>query len=118
MTDTGACKAYQSTFRGWDAYFLENEYVRVVAVPDIGGRIMAYDLGDFPYIYVEPEWEGQLFSPEENQGDGFPFHFFAPFIQHEGKVITNHYKQNAHLPYDRRAMIRAKLLLNQLTKSW
>ena len=57
-----ACRAYQGDFRGWDAYFLENEFVRVVAVPDIGGRIMAYDLGDYAYIYVEPELAGKLFS--------------------------------------------------------
>ena len=70
MSDTDACKIYQGDFRGWNAYFLENEFVRVVAVPDIGGRIMAYDLGDYAYIYVEPELAGKLFTAEENQGDG------------------------------------------------
>ena len=28
--------------RGWSAYRLGNEFVQLVAVPEIGGRIMAY----------------------------------------------------------------------------
>jgi hypothetical protein len=70
MSKSSFCRAYQGDFCGWDAYFLENEYVRLAAVPDIGGRIMAYDLADYAYIYVEPELAGKLYSPEENQGDG------------------------------------------------
>ena len=42
----------------------------LVAVPDIGGRVMAYDLGDYAYLYVDPDLAGRLFTPEENQGDG------------------------------------------------
>jgi hypothetical protein len=70
MSDSGVCKVYQGDFIGWNAYFWENEYVRLAVTPDIGGRIMAYDLDDFPYIYVEREWAVKLFSLEENQGDG------------------------------------------------
>jgi hypothetical protein len=57
-------------FRGWNAFEISNGLIRLVAVPDIGGRIMAYDLGSYPYLYVERELEGKLFSPAENQGDG------------------------------------------------
>jgi hypothetical protein len=64
------CTVYRALFRGWDACYLENAFVRLVAVPDIGGRIMAYDLGPHPFIFVEDELAGKLFSPEENQGDG------------------------------------------------
>jgi hypothetical protein len=60
----------QIDFHGWTAYEIGNGIVRLVAVPDIGGRIMAYDLGDHPYLYVDRPLAGKLFSPEENQGDG------------------------------------------------
>lgn len=63
-------KTYQSDFQGWNGYYLENDWVRLVAVPDIGGRIMAYNLGPYPYFYVERKFVGQLFSPEAHQGDG------------------------------------------------
>jgi hypothetical protein len=58
----------QINFRGWNAYEIGNGLIRLVAVPDIGGRIMAYDLG--PYAYVDRDYSGKLFSAEENQGDG------------------------------------------------
>ncbi len=57
-------------FRGWAACYLENAYVRLVTVPDIGGRVMAYDLGPYPFFFVNPDLAGKLFSPGENQGDG------------------------------------------------
>ncbi len=64
------CAVAHGDFRGWQAAYLTNGLVRVVAVPDIGGRLMAYDLGDIPYLFVDPYLAGKLFSPVENQGDG------------------------------------------------
>jgi hypothetical protein len=60
----------QIDFHGWNAYAISNGLIRLVAVPDIGGRIMAYDLGPYAYLYVDRSLVGKLFSPEENQGDG------------------------------------------------
>jgi hypothetical protein len=57
-------------FRGWSAFELGNGLIRLVAVPAIGGRLMALDLGDYPFLFVDPDLAGKLFSPEENQGDG------------------------------------------------
>lgn len=64
------CSIAGVTFHGWQAVNLTNGLVRAVAVPDIGGRLMAYDLGDVPYLFVDPHLAGKLFSPAENQGDG------------------------------------------------
>lgn len=66
----GACWVTQGEFRGWEACTLENGLIRVVAVPDIGGRVMAYDLDGYPFVFVDPTLAGKLFSAEENQGDG------------------------------------------------
>jgi hypothetical protein len=57
-------------FRGWEACHLENDYVHLVTVPDIGGRVMACDLGPYPFLWTDPDLSGKLFSAEENQGDG------------------------------------------------
>ncbi len=64
------CRVEERGFRGWQAAYLKNDLITLVAVPDIGGRIMAYDLGPYPYLYVDRQYAGQLFTPEENQGDG------------------------------------------------
>ena len=57
-------------FRDWSAVRIANRFVQVIAVPDIGGRVMAYDLGDHPFLFVDPHLAGLLFSPDDNQGDG------------------------------------------------
>ncbi|MFN8482299.1 MAG: DUF4380 domain-containing protein [Anaerolineae bacterium] len=64
------CVVERGLFRGWDAVYLRNGLVTLAAVPDIGGRIMAYDLAGYPFLFVDPTLAGQLFSPEENWGDG------------------------------------------------
>lgn len=70
MTPLPACATRQTDFRGWSACHLENGFVRLVAVPAIGGRVMAYDLGPYGYFFVDPTLAGKLFTPEEHQGDG------------------------------------------------
>ena len=65
-----ACTIRRDTFHGWDACILEHADARLVAVPDIGGRIMAFDLGPYPFLYVNPQLAGRLFTPEEHHGDG------------------------------------------------
>lgn len=67
---TSACTVTHTDFCGWEAVNLSNGLVNLVAVPAIGGRIMAYDLGGYPYLFVDPDLAGKLFTPEENQGDG------------------------------------------------
>jgi len=70
MSDSRALVAEPVTFSGWSAWRLANEFVQLIAVPKIGGRVMAYDLGDHPFLFVDPDLAGKLFSAEENQGDG------------------------------------------------
>jgi hypothetical protein len=62
--------AEHCAFRGWPAVRLANGLVQLVAVPAIGGRVMAYDLGGHPFLFVDPTLAGKLFTPEEHQGDG------------------------------------------------
>jgi Domain of unknown function (DUF4380) len=70
MADMGNCSIEHADFRGWKAIFLRNGIITVVAVPDIGGRIMAFDLAETPLFFVDPSLTGKLFSQQENQGDG------------------------------------------------
>lgn len=60
----------RTELHGWSAGLLENGLIRLIAVPEIGGRVMAYDLGAHPFLFVDPDLAGKLFSAEQNQGDG------------------------------------------------
>lgn len=70
MVDPIMLTATAVDFCGWDAYRLANEFVQLIAVPAIGGRIMAYDLDAHSFFFVDPILAGRLFSAAENQGDG------------------------------------------------
>jgi len=57
-------------FLGWSAHLLDNGLVRAVVVPDIGGRVLQFWLGDHPFLFMNPNLAGRLFTPAENWGDG------------------------------------------------
>jgi len=50
-------------YRGWKAYVLENELVRLHVVPDIGGRVIQYALGDKEFFWINPALAGKT-SPK------------------------------------------------------
>jgi len=56
----------------WDtSYVIENGIVTLTAVPKIGGRVMQYDLGDHPSIYVDATNKGQVPSDGNMMLGGF-----------------------------------------------
>ena len=65
-----SCRIEHISFHGWKAVRLSNGHASLVAVPEVGGRIMAYDLGDYAYLWFDRKLAGKLFSAEENMGDG------------------------------------------------
>jgi hypothetical protein len=68
--DAQTCQVLPVSYHGWQAIELRNGIVRSVIVPDVGGRIMAFDLGPYAYLWNNRSLLGKLFSPEENAGDG------------------------------------------------
>ena len=58
------------TYLGWRAVRLDNGMIRAAVVPDIGGRVLQFWLGDHAYLFVNQSLAGRLFTAEENWGDG------------------------------------------------
>jgi len=48
-----------STYKGWKAFVLENKLVRLHIVPEIGGRVIQYALGDKEFFWVNPALAGK-----------------------------------------------------------
>ena len=61
---------FNDEFMGFRAMSLDNGLIRAAVVPDVGGRILQFWLGDHPYLYVSRELAGHLFSADQNWGDG------------------------------------------------
>jgi hypothetical protein len=47
----------------WNTWVMSNDLVTIATVPVIGARIMQYDLGDHPSIYVNPAEFGNSYTP-------------------------------------------------------
>lgn len=53
---------------GWKAIVIQNDLITFATVPVIGGRVMKYDLGSHPSIFVNPSSSvlGKTFTPAQN----------------------------------------------------
>jgi uncharacterized protein DUF4380/cellulase (glycosyl hydrolase family 5) len=51
------------TYKGWKAHLLENDLVRLHVVPEIGGRVIQYALGEKEFFWVNPAVTGKT-SPK------------------------------------------------------
>ncbi len=60
---------------GWNAIVMQNEFITVATVPAIGGRVMQYDLGNMPSVFVNPQELGKTYTPTQNS----PWHNFGGF---------------------------------------
>jgi Domain of unknown function (DUF4380) len=61
-----ACAVNVERYLGWEAIRLSNGIVDLIAVPEIGGRILQLKLGGEEYFYVNPRHAGRVYPPEEN----------------------------------------------------
>jgi hypothetical protein len=59
------CRIESIVFEGWQARQLSNSSVRIVVVPQLGGRVMQVYFEDHPYLFVNAKYKGLYISPEE-----------------------------------------------------
>jgi hypothetical protein len=60
------CRFQSTTFEGWKAEQLFNDWVRLTFVPQLGGRLMQVDFGGHPYLFVNPRYKGQYLPPADS----------------------------------------------------
>ncbi len=70
VASSDAQTARTTNYRGWKAIELSNGLVEVQVVPDIGGRVIQYKLGDFEYFFVNGELAGKQPPPTGLGPDG------------------------------------------------
>ncbi|WP_075344068.1 hypothetical protein [Tenacibaculum agarivorans] len=51
----------------WDEVFVaKNKFISIAVVPDAAGRVLEYNLGDVPSLWINPKLFGKSFSSDEN----------------------------------------------------
>jgi hypothetical protein len=57
------CKIESTVFEGWQAKEISNSWLKVVIVPQLGGRVMQLVFDGHSYLFVNAEYNGQYFPP-------------------------------------------------------
>ena len=74
LTIINCCVAQQSTVSveknynnwQWDSVFVaKNKYISIAVVPKAAGRILEYNLGDVPSLWLNPKMFGKSFKPTD-----------------------------------------------------
>ena len=62
-----ACRVEPIDYFGWSAQQISNPWVRLVVVPQNGGRLMQVTFAGHAYLFVNPKLAGKYFPPSSSQ---------------------------------------------------
>jgi hypothetical protein len=65
-----AAELTQSKFRGWNSALLRNDLIQVNVTPQLGGRILGYQLGGHSFLWANRALQGQIPPPTRLGTDG------------------------------------------------
>lgn len=60
------CRIENTDYSGWSAVQMSNAWVKLTLVPQLGGRLMQVTFGAHDYLFVNKQFVGQTFSPEQS----------------------------------------------------
>ena len=67
QTTTAQCQVEGIDYRGWQAQEISNRWVRLVIVPQNGGRLMQVSFNGHDYFFVNPKLAGKYLPPSQDQ---------------------------------------------------
>ena len=65
-----AAELTQTKFRDWKSVQLANDFIQVNVTPQLGGRILGYQLGGHSFLWANPVLQGQVPPPTHLGTDG------------------------------------------------
>jgi len=67
QTANPPCQITPADYKGWHAQQISNRWVKLLVVPQNGGRLMQVTFAGHPYLFVNPKYEGQYFPPTQSK---------------------------------------------------
>lgn len=61
------CRIESTTYKGWHAQQLSNNWVQLIVVPENGGRLMQVTFGGHAYLFVNPQYAGKYLPPTQGK---------------------------------------------------
>jgi hypothetical protein len=65
----GSCQVHSTTFAGWAAEELSNDWLQLTIVKQLGGRVMQVSFAGHPYLFVNPRYKGKYIAPAQAKGE-------------------------------------------------
>jgi len=57
------CRVTDTNFDGWKAIEMNNTWVKLTIVPQLGGRVMQVEFAGHPYLFINPKYKGKYVPP-------------------------------------------------------
>jgi hypothetical protein len=67
------CQIRSTTFDGWAAEEISNEWLQLTIVKQLGGRLMQVSFAGHPYLFVNPKYKGKYIPPTQADGQWFNY---------------------------------------------
>jgi hypothetical protein len=64
---SSSCRVEATNYKGWGAEQLSNRWLKLVVVPQNGGRLMQVIFNGHPYLFVNPTYEGKYLPPDPSK---------------------------------------------------
>ena len=61
------CQVEATNYKGWQAQQISNAWVKLITVPQNGGRLMQVVFDDHEYLFVNPQYAGKNLPPDETK---------------------------------------------------
>lgn len=90
-----ACRIEAVDFQGWHGQQISNAWVKLIFVPQNGGRLMQLIFAGHPYLFVNPRLAGQYFPP--TNGKWFNYGGDKLWLLPEGDNDEQHWPGNSDL---------------------
>jgi hypothetical protein len=91
----GSCQTEAVDYKGWHAQQLSNAWVKLIVVPQNGGRLMQVIFAGHSYLFVNPQYEGKYFPPNEERW--FNYGGDKLWLLPEGDDDEQHWRGNSDL---------------------
>lgn len=62
---TNSVSVSQDDYLDWEAVTLSNKFLKIIIIPEIGGRIIAFHLADYQFFWINKEHIGQGYTEDE-----------------------------------------------------
>ncbi len=86
------CSVKPIDFDGWKAQELSNDWVKLVFVPQLGGRLMQVTFAGHAYLFVNPQFKGKYIPPPADpKGQWFNYGGDKLWPMPEGDEDANHW---------------------------